>query len=223
MNYEWNFGAIFLNANLWWAGIGLTLLYALITTVGGLIIGVVGGLISVAPSQAIRSTIGYLVTGYVQIFRSTPLLVQIIWFYYALPVLTPIEIPAWLAAGLGLTLYMGAFCTEIIRGGIISIDKRQWYAGRSLGMTYGQLMRRIVLPQAIRRMMPVLASQAIMQLKNTSLLYVVAVPDLMYTGYIIMSKTYRPLEVYTATAVMYFLLLFPLQYFSKKLETRHDL
>src|SRR5262249_61044723 len=89
---------------------------------------------------------------YVEVFRCTPLLVQIVWFYYALPILLNFSLPAWLAAGLGLTLYMGAFCTEIFRAGVISIGRGQWQAGRALGMTPIQLMRRIGLPQAGGRM-----------------------------------------------------------------------
>lgn len=222
MKYNWDFGAIFLNGQFWLNGIAVTLTYALVTIVGGLIIGLVAGLIFVSPLKWLRCSLGAVLYAYVQVFRSTPLIVQLIWFYYALPIVAGVEIPAWLAAGLGLTLYMGAFSAEIVRGGIISIDKRQWNAARALGMNYLQMMRRIILPQAMRLMIPSFVNQGILQLKNTALLYVIAVPDLMYTGYIIMAKTYRPLEVYTATAVIYFLLLFPLQFFARKLETRHD-
>ena len=138
---------------------------------------------------------------------------QIVWFYYALPILLNFSLPAWLAAGLGLTLYMGAFCTEIFRAGVMSIGRGQWQAGRALGMTHIQLMRRIVLPQAVRRMVPPLVNQSITQLKNTALLYVVAVPDLMYTG---------SLEVYTSVAAMYFIILSPMTLFAKRLEVRVD-
>jgi polar amino acid transport system permease protein len=89
-------------------------------------------------------------------------------------------------------------------------------------MTYAQLMRRIVLPQAARRMIPPLVNQSITQLKNTALLYVVAVPDLMYTSSIITAETYRPLEVYTTAAAIYFVMLYPLTLFAKRLETRVD-
>ena len=105
---------------------------------------------------------------------------------------------------------MGAFATEIFRGGIISIDKGQWQASRALGMTSGELMRHIILPQATKRMIPPFVNQSIIQLKNTSLLYVVAIPDLMYTGSIIVSDTFRPLEVYTSVAIAYFVILYPL-------------
>jgi polar amino acid transport system permease protein len=148
--------------------------------------------------------------------------VQIVWFYYALPIVLSVELPAWLAAGLGLTLYMGSFSTEIFRGGIISIDKGQWQAARALGMTNGEMMRHIILPQAIKRMVPPFVNQSIIQLKNTSLLYVVAVPDLMYTGSIIVSDTFRPLEVYSSVAAMYFAILYPLTLWASRMEAKVD-
>jgi polar amino acid transport system permease protein len=148
--------------------------------------------------------------------------VQIVWFYYALPIVLSVELPAWLAAGLGLTLYMGAFSTEIFRGGIISIDKGQWQAARALGMTGGELMRHIILPQAIKRMVPPFVNQSIIQLKNTSLLYVVAVPDLMYTGSVVVADTFRPLEVYTSVGIMYFAILYPLTLWATRMEARVD-
>ena len=94
--------------------------------------------------------------------------------------------------------------------------------GRALGMTNGELMRHIILPQAIKRMVPPFVNQSIIQLKNTSLLYVVAVPDLMYTGSIVVADTFRPLEVYTSVAVMYFAILYPLTLWAARMEARVD-
>jgi polar amino acid transport system permease protein len=196
----------------------VTLLYAFATVVGGIVIGVICGLGLLSR----RRWLTIPLEGYVEVFRCTPLLVQIVWFYYALPILLNFSLPAWLAAGLGLTLYMGAFCTEIFRAGVMSIGRGQWQAGRALGMTHIQLMRRIVLPQAVRRMVPPLVNQSITQLKNTALLYVVAVPDLMYTGSIVTAETFRPLEVYTSVAAMYFIILYPMTLFAKRLEVRVD-
>ncbi|MBV9687938.1 MAG: amino acid ABC transporter permease [Alphaproteobacteria bacterium] len=202
----------------WWHAIGITLLYSVATVAGGIVIGVFCGLALLSPKRWLTLPL----EAYVEIFRCTPLLIQIVWFYYALPILLNFPLPAWLAAGLGLTLYMGAFCTEIFRAGVMSIGRGQWQAGRAVGMTYAQLMRRIVLPQAVRRMIPPLVNQSITQLKNTALLYVVAVPDLMYTSSIITAETYRPLEVYTSAAAIYFIMLYPLTLFAKRLETRVD-
>ena len=218
MHYHWDLSMVLADPSRWWSAVGVTLLYSFATVAGGIVIGVVCGLALLSR----RRWLTLPLEAYVEVFRCTPLLVQIVWFYYALPILLNFSLPAWLAAGLGLTLYMGAFCTEIFRAGVMSIGRGQWQAGRALGMTQIQLMRRIVLPQAVRRMVPPLVNQSITQLKNTALLYVVAVPDLMYTGSIVTAETYRPLEVYTSVAAMYFIILYPLTLFAKRLEVRVD-
>lgn len=213
MGYEFDWSSIY-HPQIWLNAASITLTYAIGTTIAGLILGVIGGLLALSRVAVIR----WIVSGYVQFFRCTPLLVQIVWFYYALPILTGYNISSWIAAGLGLTLYMAAFSTEIFRGGVISIEKGQWNAGRALGMNYFQLMRHIILPQATRRMIPPFANQAILQLKNTSLLYALAVPDLMYSSYLLTARTFRPLETYTFVAIIYFILLYPLTRVAKKLE-----
>ena len=218
MHYHWDLSMVLADSSRWWSAAGVTLLYSFATVVGGIVIGVICGLGLLSR----RRWLTLPLEGYVEVFRCTPLLVQIVWFYYALPILLNFSLPAWLAAGLGLTLYMGAFCTEIFRAGVMSIGRGQWQAGRALGMTRIQLMRRIVLPQAVRRMVPPLVNQSITQLKNTALLYVVAVPDLMYTGSIVTAETFRPLEVYTSVAAMYFIILYPMTLFAKRLEVRVD-
>src|SRR4249920_3901769 len=218
MGYKWDFSGVYSYFNLWVRGLGVTLAYSVGTVLGGLIIGVVLGMLLLSRRKWVTLPIHF----YVELFRCTPLLVQIVWFYYALPIVLQVELPAWLAAGLGLTLYMGAFATEIFRGGIISIDKGQWQASRALGMTNAELMRHIILPQATKRMVPPFVNQSIIELKNTSLLYVVAIPDLMYTGSIIVSDTFRPLEVYTVVAVSYFVILYPLTLWAARLEARVD-
>src|SRR6266404_3131198 len=218
MAYKWDFGVVFSYLHFWIKGLGITLAYSAGTVLGGLIIGVVCGMLLLSR----RRWITLPVRLYVELFRCTPLLVQIVWFYYALPIVLSVELPAWLAAGLGLTLYMGSFSTEIFRGGIVSIDKGQWQAARALGMTNGELMRHIILPQAVKRMTPPFVNQSIIQLKNTSLLYVVAVPELMYTGSIVVSDTFRPLEVYTSVALMYLAILYPLTLWAKRMEARVD-
>ncbi|MHB9099640.1 MAG: amino acid ABC transporter permease [Syntrophales bacterium] len=215
MRYEFDWSGI-LEPSAWLTALGITASYSIGTIVGGLVIGMVCGQMLLSRRRWVRVLVGV----YVQSFRCTPLLIQIVWFYYALPIITGFSVPAWLAGGLGLTLYMGAFCSEIFRAGVISIDKGQWNASRALGMNYWQMMRHIILPQATRRMVPPFVNQSVLQLKNTSLLYVVAVPDLMYTSYEITARTYRPLEVYTAVAVIYFLILYPLTALSKRLEER---
>jgi polar amino acid transport system permease protein len=214
MGYQWDFSFISRYYDVILSGIGITLLYAIGTIIGGLIFGSLVGLALISKNRILAAVAG----GYVQLFRCTPLLIQIIWFYYALPVLINVNLPPWLAAGLGLALYMGAFTAEIVRGGVNSIDRGQWQAARALGMSDRKMMTRIILPQALRRMLPPLVNQSVLQLKNTSLLYVVAVPDLMYIGSSLVTQTFRPLEVYTCIALIYLVLLYPLQHAAKKFE-----
>ncbi len=218
MPYKWDFSLVVNYAHFWVKGLGVTMAYSVGTVVAGLLIGVVCGMLLLYRRRWVTLPIHF----YVELFRCTPLLVQIVWFYFALPIVLQVELPAWFAAGIGLTLYMGAFSTEIVRGGIISIDKGQWQASRALGMTATEMMRHIILPQATKRMVPPFVNQSIMQLKNTSLLYVVAIPDLMYTGSIIVSDTFRPLEVYTSVAIAYFVILYPLTLWAARLEARVD-
>ena len=119
-----------------------------------------------------------------------------------------------------LSLYTGAFYAEIVRGGVNSIEQGQWDAARSLGLHYVQMMRLVILPQAFRRMIPPFMNQSIIQLKNTSLVSTIAVADLLYEGQMITAATYRPLEVYTMVAVLYFAVLFPLTLAAQQVERR---
>jgi polar amino acid transport system permease protein len=219
MGYSWDFGAVTLHPHMWLWGFVVTVSYSTATIIGGLLIGVVCGMLMLSHRWILVSP----VNGFVQAFRCTPLLIQIIWFYYALPVAANITIPAWFAAALGLTFYMAAFSAEIFRGGLQSIDRGQWQAARAIGMLPWQVMRRIILPQAARRMLPPFVNQSVLQIKNTSLLSVIAVPDLMYQAQLMVSETFRPLEIYTSLGVAYFAMLYPLQKLAKRLERRDDI
>jgi polar amino acid transport system permease protein len=212
--YHWDFGVLWTYRTLLISGLAYTLLFTAICVVLGLLIGLVTGVGRLSKSRFVTAPL----RAYVELFRCTPVLVQLVWFYYALPVLTGIQISATVAATLCLALYGGAFYSEIIRGGIISSDAGQVEAARALGMRRFQILRRIVLPQALKRMVPPLMSQSIMQLKNTSLLSVLAVPDLLYQGQVVAHETYRPLELYTFIAVAYFAVLLPVTMWAKRLE-----
>ncbi|MCP2158538.1 UNVERIFIED_ORG: polar amino acid transport system permease protein [Rhizobium sp. SLBN-170] len=216
MQYQWDFNFLIQYQSLIWTGVLYTIGFTIGTAVSGLIVGCLVALARLANVKIF----GALITGVIEIFRCTPVLVQLVWCYYALPILTGIELSPGSAAFITLTLYGASFFGEIIRGGIISVDLGQWDAGRALGMRRHQLMARVVLPQAFRRMIPPLMNQTVLQLKNTSLLSVLAVPDLLYQGQLITSASYRPLETYTMIAVIYFILLFPLTRFAHRLEAR---
>lgn len=214
MQYSWNFGVIWQYKWLLWDGVLVTLGYTIASVVIGLVIGVAVGIGLLSRSLFVRFCLG----AYVELFRCTPLLVQLIWFYYALPVLIGTEIQAWLAGLLALSLYAGAFYAEVFRGGIQSIERGQWDAAKALNMTRAQSLRRIILPQATKRMIPPFINQSIVQLKNTSLISTLALADLLYQGQIITSATYRPLEVFSLIAVLYFILLFPITVAARHVE-----
>ncbi|AKJ67791.1 ABC transporter permease [Pandoraea thiooxydans] len=214
--YHWDFGALWPYRHLLLDGLLYTLMFTVACVVLGLIVGLAAGLARLSKSVLISGP----ARAYVELFRCTPVLVQLIWFYYALPVLSGIQISPATASVLALALYGGAFYAEIFRAGVVSIDLGQTEAGQAIGMTRPQIMRRIVLPQAFKRMIPPLMSQSIMQLKNTSLLSVLAIPDLLYQGQSAAHELYRPLECYTIVAIGYFIVLFPATVFSKRLETR---
>jgi polar amino acid transport system permease protein len=214
--YAWDFAALKPYWSLIWQGLGVTLFYTVTTVLAGLLIGLIVGILRTAgprwASMPLRA--------YIETFRCTPLLVQLIWVYYALPVLIGVDMSAAMACFIALSLYAGAFYAEIFRGGIEAVDRGQWEAGRAIGMRRSKIFRRIVLPQAIQVMIPAFISQTILQLKNTSLVSVVAVGDLLYQGTVITAASYRPLEVYTTIAVVYFVVLFPLTLVADRLERR---
>ena len=216
ITYNWDFSFLWMYRWLLNEGLGFTLLYTVGSIAFGLIIGLLVGLL--------RLSRNWLVTlpliAYIEAFRCTPLLVQIIWFYYAFPVLVGIDMPAAVAGMLVLSLYTGAFYAEIFRGGVVSIERGQWDAARAIGMRHVEVLRRVILPQAIKRMIPPFLNQSIIQLKNTSLVSTIAVSDLLYQGQLITSATYRPLETYTTVAMIYFAILFPLTLFAQGVEYR---
>ena len=218
VTYNWDFSFLWMYRWLLLKGLGFTILYTIGSIVLGLIVGLLVGLLRLSKSWLVNLPL----IAYIEAFRCTPLLVQIIWFYYAFPVLVGVDMPAVVAGMLVLSLYTGAFYAEIFRGGVISIERGQWDAAQAIGMRHVQVLRRVILPQAIKRMIPPFINQSIIQLKNTSLLYVVAIPDLMYTGSIIVSDTFRPLEVYTVVAIAYFVILYPLTLWAARLEARVD-
>ncbi|SDN42583.1 amino acid ABC transporter permease [Ensifer sp. YR511] len=205
MTYTWDFGIVLPYGTLLLQGLGYTILFAL----GTIVLGLVVGLVFCAARMSKFAPLRWFAILVVEVFRCTPVLVQLVWVYYALPVLLPVTLTPWLAAIIVLSGYAGAFYGEIFRAGILSISTGQTDAGRALGFKPVQIMRLIVLPQAIKRMVPPFMNQSILQLKNTSLVSTIAVPDLLYQGIQITSATYRPLEVYTIVAVCYFVVLFP--------------
>jgi polar amino acid transport system permease protein len=212
--FDWN--TLIANQNLLWWGLLTTLKYTVVTCAAGLLIGLVVALAQLSRFVPVR----YAGRAFVEFFRNIPLLVWLLWSYYALPIFAGIDVSKETAGMLALSLYVASYYAEILRAGIQSIDRGQWDAAKALGMSDREGMIRIILPQAIRRMVPPLSGQTIIQMKNTTLLSVITIPDLLYQASYISSFTYRPMEVYTAVGVIFLVILIPLTYCARRLEMR---
>jgi His/Glu/Gln/Arg/opine family amino acid ABC transporter permease subunit len=168
---------------------------------GGLLLA----LLRLSPIRIVSS----LTTGFVEFFRATPLILQIYWVFYVLPAAFDITLSEFATALVGLSLNVSAFNSETFRAGILSIRPGQWNAALALGMTKTQVLRKIILPQAVIRVLPALASTWVSLFKDTSLVSIIAVADLSYVSLKIRSETYRVLEVLTAMAGLYCLMGYP--------------
>jgi len=182
---------------------------ALITievTVGAIILGCLIGLaIGLGRLDPKKRVVYGLCTAYVSVIRGTPLLVQLFIWFFGLPHFG-LNFPAFFCGIVGMGIYSGAYVSEIVRGAIQSVERGQMEAARSLGMPYRMAMREIVVPQAVVRMIPPLGNEFIALIKNSSLVSLLTIADLMHEGQKIISTSYRSLEVYLAIALVYFVL-----------------
>jgi polar amino acid transport system permease protein len=183
-------------------------------------VGLTLGLIVGAARYSRNRLLRWPATVFVEVFRNTPVLVQIMWFFFAFPIISPIQISAYAAAALALSLNTGAFAAEIFRAGIQSITPGQWDAARALGMTYSQQMRRVILPQAVKRMLPAFTNRAIELFKMTSLASAISYPELLYGAKTIASAYFNPIEAFTTAGLIYFVVAYPLTHVVYAIERR---
>jgi polar amino acid transport system permease protein len=175
-------------------------------TLGAIILGcLIGLVIGLGRLDPRRRVVFGLCTAYVSFLRGTPLLVQLFIWFFGLPHFG-LNLPAFFCGIVGMGIYSGAYVSEIVRGAIQSIERGQMEAARSLGMPYRMAMREIVVPQAVVRMIPPLGNEFIALIKNSSLVSLLTIADLMHEGQKIISTSYRSLEVYLAIALVYFVL-----------------
>ena len=216
MGYEFDFSAVFGNWQLLLLGLRNSIILGATCLTLGLSLGLIVG----AMRYARAPTLNWPATAFIEVFRNTPVLVQIMWFFFAFPIISPLEINAFTAASLGLTLNTAAFSAEIFRAGIQSIERGQWEAGKALGMTYIEQLRRIVLPQAVRRMLPAFMNRAVELMKMTSLASVIAYGELMHKAKQISTLEFNPIEMYTTVALIFFVLIFPMALFVQRFELK---
>lgn len=157
---------------------------------------------------------------FIEFFRTTPPLVQIVWLYYGLPALTGGDLNAFWSAAVALGLNIAAFFAEIFRAGIAGIDRTQWQASRVLGLGLGDTLRFVILPQAFRNVLPPTGTTVIYLVKGTALATAIGTPELLRVGQLIALETFRPVETLTIVAIAYFILTYPIALAFQALERR---
>ena len=185
-----------------------------------IIISIILGLLVAIPSLAKSKFLTYLNIGYVEIVRAIPLLVLILWIYYGLPIMTGISFSPFVSGIIALSISESAFQAEIFRAGINSIKKSQWEAGSSLGLSFFRKLRLVILPQAIKNILPAIGNQFVYVLKMSSLVSIIGIGDLTRKANELVLTTYRPLEIYTFLILEYLILILVVSFLVRKLERR---
>ena len=198
------------------SGMGVTIYISVIS----IIISMILGFIVAIPSLAKNKFLTYINIGYVEIVRAIPLLVLILWIYYGLPIMTGLSFSPFVSGIIALAISESAFQAEIFRAGINSIKKSQWEAGSSLGLTFYKRLRLVILPQAIKNILPALGNQFVYVLKMSSLVSIIGIADLTRKANELVVSTYRPLEIYTFLILEYLVLILIVSFFVRKLEKK---
>jgi polar amino acid transport system permease protein len=216
MKYHWDFSAVWNHFDMLLIGLVGTVKLAAVSVVLGVIVGFIVALMRLSHRRVLRSP----ATAFVEFYRNTPPIVHFFWFFYALPIVMGVSFEPFTAAMLALSTQSGAFYAEVFRGGIVSIERGQWEGAKALGMNYRAVMRRVILPQALRRMVPPFVDRSFELTKTTALASSLAYAELLYEAMQVNSITFRPMEVYTTIALMYFIVLFAASNLMRVVEYR---
>lgn len=209
-------------------GAGLTLLISITGTIAGLIIGLLIGVYRTAPIAKnkalamLQTLFGWFLNVYIEIFRGTPMIVQSMVIYYGTAQAFGVSIDRTIAAIFIVSINTGAYMSEIVRGGIFAVDKGQFEAATALGMTHNQTMRKVVLPQVVRNILPATGNEFVINIKDTSVLNVISVVELYFSGNTIATQTYQYFQTFTIIAVIYFILTFTVTRILRYVERRFD-
>ncbi len=204
MGYEWDFAIVFREWGLLFQGLVNTLKVTGLALAFGVPLGLALSLCRLFGPAVVRVPVGVVI----EFLRTTPPIAQLFWFFFALPILIGVEIDPFAASVLTFSLQSSAFFAEVFRGGILSVEQGQWEAAKALGMGRNPALRRIILPQAVKRMIPAFLERAIELMKTTTLVSTISYADLLYQANNIAQSTYRALEVFTVAAGMYFIVIF---------------
>ena len=209
-------------------GASLTLLISITGTIAGLIIGLLIGVYRTAPTAKnkalalLQTLFGWFLNVYIEIFRGTPMIVQSMVIYYGTAQAFGVSIDRTIAAIFIVSINTGAYMSKIVRGGIFAVDKGQFEAATALGMTHNQTMRKVVLPQVVRNILPATGNEFVINIKDTSVLNVISVVELYFSGNTIATQTYQYFQTFTIIAVIYFVLTFTVTRILRYVERRFD-
>lgn len=198
----------------------MTLLLAVISVVLGTILGLIPAFLRLSSNKLAK----FIGTAYVEIIRGTPLLVQVLLIYSMIKlkvfIFLGVDLSSFIPGMLALLINSSAYVSEVIRGGILSVDKGQREAGLSLGLTQGTIMKKIIMPQAVKNITPALGNEFVTMIKETSIFMYLGIAELMYSALIIRSDTYAIKETYIVVALLYFLLTYPTSKWMSSIERR---
>lgn len=214
--YQWDFSPVWANLDVLALGLANTLKVTGTALAIGIPLGLALALLRLSGSRALAWPAGFVI----EFFRTTPPLVQLFWFFFALPILIRVEMTPFAASALTFSIQSAAFFAEVFRAGIVSIERGQWEAAHAIGMSRAQALRRIILPQAVKRMIPAFLERAIELMKTTTLVATVSYADLLFQANDLAQKSFRPLEVFTAAALLYFGFIYAVSIAAHALERR---
>jgi glutamate/aspartate transport system permease protein len=216
MHGDFDFSVLVDSLPFLWAGLQFTLKLTLVAMLGGIALGTLLALARLSPI----ATLSKAASWYVNIMRSIPLVMVILWFFLVIPLMTGKPMGAENSALVTFTLFEAAFYCEIMRAGIQSVSRGQVAAGYAVGLTYGQNMRFVILPQAFRNMLPVLLTQTIVLFQDTSLVYAIGAKDLLKAAEVAGKNYNRPVEMVIFVALIYFVICYSLSFVVKRLQQR---
>ncbi len=219
MGFDFQFSVMWESVPLLLSGAKLTIIITVFGLLIGFILGAVTGLMKISRNIVSRKLAGI----YIECIRGTPIMVQVMFIYFGLPMAMGMRIPPMVAGIVAIAVNSGAYIAEIVRGAFQSIEKGQTEAGRSIGLSHLQTMYYVIWPQALKRMIPPLGNQFIISLKDTSLLVVVGVGELTRTGQEIIASNFRAFEVWLTVALMYLVLTLSLSRLLHFLEKKLDI
>lgn len=228
MSFEWIVSIVSNNWPMFLRGAGITLLISIIGTIVGAIIGLLAGVVRTIPvpertaKKVLLKIVNIILSVYIEFFRGTPMIVQAMVIYYGAMLAFQIDMDPIMAAIFIVSINTGAYMAEIVRGGVISIDKGQFEAAQAIGMNHIQTMFHVVLPQVIRNILPATGNQFIINIKDTSVLNVISVSELFFQTKSIAGNNFRYFESFFVACVLYFIMTYAvtliLRYFERKLD-----